>query len=142
MISGGNATVFVSNMDRAIDFYTGVLKLRLQNRFGDSWATIDAGKGFIIGLHPASPKYPPPGVRGATMIGLETAEPLERVLGRIQSQGVQPLGPVQTTGAGSFAHIHDPDGNEIYLWEKVEIPEENTPEQPELVSEDCAPASR
>ncbi|MCU1262991.1 MAG: hypothetical protein JWO80_5876 [Bryobacterales bacterium] len=35
MISGGNATVFVSNMDRAVEFYTGVLGLKLTNRFGD-----------------------------------------------------------------------------------------------------------
>ncbi|MBV9406199.1 MAG: VOC family protein, partial [Acidobacteriaceae bacterium] len=48
MITGGNATVFVSNMDAAIDFYTQVLGLRLTNRFGDHWATVDAGKGLTI----------------------------------------------------------------------------------------------
>ncbi len=35
MISGGNATVFVSSMDDAVSFYTGVLGLRLTNCFGD-----------------------------------------------------------------------------------------------------------
>jgi predicted enzyme related to lactoylglutathione lyase len=44
MISGGNATVFVSSMDRAVDFYTGVLGCKLTNRFGDNWATVEAGK--------------------------------------------------------------------------------------------------
>ncbi|HEX4134941.1 MAG TPA: VOC family protein [Bryobacteraceae bacterium] len=56
MISGGNATVFVSNMDAAVRFYTEVLGLKLTNRFGDNWATVEAGKGLTIGLHPASPK--------------------------------------------------------------------------------------
>ncbi len=57
MISGGNATVFVSNMDASVRFYTEVLGLKLTNRrFGNSWATVDAGKGLTIGLHPASPK--------------------------------------------------------------------------------------
>jgi catechol 2,3-dioxygenase-like lactoylglutathione lyase family enzyme len=54
MISGGNATVFVSNMDRAVEFYCDVLGMRLSNRFGDHWATVEAGKGLTIGLHPAS----------------------------------------------------------------------------------------
>ena len=50
MITGGNATVFVSNMDNAVRFYTEVLGLRLTNRFGDDWATVDAGKGLTIGF--------------------------------------------------------------------------------------------
>lgn len=50
MITGGNATAFVSNMDASIRFYTEVLGLRLTNRFGDSWATVEAGKGLTIGL--------------------------------------------------------------------------------------------
>lgn len=37
MISGGNATVFVSNMDAAVAFYTGILGMKLTNRFGDDW---------------------------------------------------------------------------------------------------------
>ena len=43
MISGGNATVYVSNMDAAVRFYTEDLGLKLTNRFGDHWATIEAG---------------------------------------------------------------------------------------------------
>jgi catechol 2,3-dioxygenase-like lactoylglutathione lyase family enzyme len=70
MISGGNATVFVSNMDKAVRFYTEVLGLRLAERYGDHWATVDAGRGFTIGLHPASPKYPAPGTKGGIMLGL------------------------------------------------------------------------
>ena len=41
-------------MDRSVRFYTEVLGLKLTNRFGDSWATVEAGKGLTIGLHPAS----------------------------------------------------------------------------------------
>ena len=44
MITGGNATVFVSNKENAVQFYTEVLGLRLTNRLGDHWATVDAGK--------------------------------------------------------------------------------------------------
>lgn len=87
MISGGNATIFVSNMDAAIDFYTGALGLKLTNRFGDAWATVEAGRGLTIGLHPASEKYPAPGTNGAMVLGLEIDEPIETVIARLNEKG-------------------------------------------------------
>ncbi len=117
MITGGNATVFVSSMDRAVEFYSGVLGLRLANRFGDHWATVEAGKGLTIGLHPASPKYPAPGTKGGMMLGLEINEPVEGVVARLSAKGVRMLGGVIEDQAGRFAHFEDPDGNEFYLWE-------------------------
>jgi len=117
MISGGNATVFVSNMDRAVEFYTEVLGLKLSNRFGNSWATVEAGKGLTIGLHPASPKYPAPGTKGAMMLGLEIDEQLEKVVKRLSEKGVAIKGSIVSDEPGRFAHLEDFDGNEIYLWE-------------------------
>src|ERR1700761_6283737 len=111
MISGGNATVFVSNMDRSVRFYTEVLGLRLTNRFGDSWATVEAGKGLTIGLHPASEKYPAPGVKGAMMLGLEIDEPIEGVLARLNEKGTRAKSPIVRTEMGNFVHLEDPDGN-------------------------------
>ena len=116
MISGGNATVFVSDMDAAIHFYTEVLDLKLTNRFGNHWATVEAGKGLTIGLHPASKKYPAPGTKGGIMLGLEINEPIERVLARLREKGVAVEAPVRDD-SGTFAHLNDRDGNEIYLWE-------------------------
>ena len=117
MISGGNATVFVSNMDNSVRFYTEVLGLRLTNRFGDHWATVEAGRGLTIGLHPASPKYPAPGTRGGMMLGLEIDEPISAVVARLAEKGVRTKGPIVQDGPGRFAGLEDPDGNEIYLWE-------------------------
>ena len=45
MFSGGNVTVYVSNMDRAVRFYSDTLGLKLAYRFGDHWASIEAGTG-------------------------------------------------------------------------------------------------
>jgi len=115
MITGGNATVFVSNMDTAVHFYTEVLGLKLTNRFGDSWATVQAGKGLTIGLHPARPQFPPPGTKGAIMLGLEIDEPIDGVVARLSTKGVRMTGPIIRGEEGSFAHFEDPDGNEIYL---------------------------
>ncbi len=119
MISGGNATIFVSNMDEAVRFYTDVLGLRLTNRFGDAWATVDAGKGLTIGLHPASPKYPSPGTKGAMTLGLEIDEPIETVVARLSEKGVRFTGAIVEDDAGKFAQLEDPDGNQMYLWETV-----------------------
>jgi len=117
MITGGNVTVFVSNMDAAVRFYTEVLELKLTNRFGDHWATVDAGNGLTIGLHPASSKYPAPGTRGGMMIGLGIDEPMEKVITKLQKKGVRFNGPVTKDTAGSFVEFQDQDGNPIYLWE-------------------------
>lgn len=122
MISGGNATVFVSNMDNAVRFYTEVLGLRLLERYGDHWATVDAGRGFTIGLHPASPKYPGPGTKGGMMLGLEVNTPLEAVVERLKNKGVRFTGDIIRDEGGSFANFEDLDGTPIYLWEMVSVP--------------------
>ena len=121
MITGGNATVFVSNMDRAVQFYTEVLGLKLTNRFGDSWATVDAGKGLTIGLHPASSKYPAPGTKGGIMLGMEVEGAIDKVVAALGKKGVQFKDSVVRSEAGNFVHLEDPDGNEIYLWEVTPV---------------------
>src|SRR5262245_45966182 len=98
MISGGNTTIYVSNMDAAVRFYTQSLGLKLTNRFGDHWATVEAGPsywttdevmaGLVIGLHPQSPKYPSPGTKGSVMFGLETYEPIDDICARLVQRGV------------------------------------------------------
>jgi predicted enzyme related to lactoylglutathione lyase len=122
MITGGNATVLVSNMDRAVQFYTQVLGLKLTNRFGDHWATVEAGKGLTIGLHPASPKYPAPGTKGGMMLGMEIDDAIDKVVARLSEKGVQFKGSVVRDQAGNFVHLEDPDGNDIYLWEMNPAP--------------------
>jgi predicted enzyme related to lactoylglutathione lyase len=117
MISGGNATVFVSDMDASVRFYTEVMGFKLTNRFGNNWATVEAGKGLTIGLHPASPDYPAPGTRGGMVLGLEIDEPIEGVVARLSEKGVRFKGSIIRGEAGNFSHLQDPDGNEMYLWE-------------------------
>jgi predicted enzyme related to lactoylglutathione lyase len=119
MISGGNATIIVANMDNSIRFYTEVLGLRLTNRFGNDWATVSAGEGLTIGIHPASPKYPHPGTKGSIILGLDIDIPIEKAVSRLAGYGIDVKGSVIRSEPGNFAHLEDPDGNEIYLWEKA-----------------------
>ena len=57
MIEGGTPTIYVSNMDRAVEFYTEVLGLGLISRYGNEWASVDVGKGLTLGLHPAAERW-------------------------------------------------------------------------------------
>jgi len=118
MIAGGHATIFVSNMDTAVRFYTEMLGLKLTNRFGDNWATVDAGPGLTIGIHPASSKYPAPGTKGSMTLGLILTEPVEEVIARLTAKGVRFNGSVIRDQVGAFISLEDPDGNTMYFWDE------------------------
>jgi catechol-2,3-dioxygenase len=116
MINGGNATVYVSNMDNAVTFYTEVLGLKLTNRFGDHWATVQVGKTLVIGLHPWSEKYPRPGTKGSVQIGLVVSrdEPIAELAARLRKRGVEVSDIIESAEA-NYIHFTDPDGNPIYV---------------------------
>jgi catechol 2,3-dioxygenase-like lactoylglutathione lyase family enzyme len=117
MIRGGNATIYVTDMDRSVSFYTETLGLRLAFRAGDHWAGIDAGKGLQLGLHPAVARLPAPGTAGSITVGLAVDEPIEQVVATLEGRGVAFLGPVVDDGQLKLAFFADPDGNGLYLAE-------------------------
>jgi predicted enzyme related to lactoylglutathione lyase len=113
MVTCGNATVFISDMNAAIRFYTETLGMNLKEHYGDHWATLDAG-GFLIGLHPAGAQQP--GVPGSIVVGL-VVEDIEAGAAKLAAGGARNVGPVKSEQAGSFLHFEDPDGNRLYLWQ-------------------------
>ena len=116
MYASGNITVYVSNMDAAVQFYSQVLGLKLAYRFGDHWASVEAGKGLTIGLHPASGEMPA-GRKGSMAIGLELSMPIEQAIKTLEGRGVK-FGKLVNEGkAGKFVGFEDPDGNQLYLAE-------------------------
>ncbi len=120
LIQGGVATVFVKDMDRAVTFYTEALGLRLAFRAGDHWASIDAGKGFQIGLHPAGEKSPPAGMAGGVQIGLNISGRMEDAIRDLESRGLSfPAGIKDDGGGIRLAFFTDPDGNELYICEQT-----------------------
>jgi catechol 2,3-dioxygenase len=116
MIYGGNATVYVSNMDTAVRFYTEVLGLKLTNRFGNHWATVQAGKSLTIGLHPSKPNHPKPGTHGSVHVGLVLSqdETIDAYAARLRRHGVEVTGIIESE-AGNYINLVDPDGNPIYV---------------------------
>ena len=115
MISGGLATIYVSDMDRAVKFYTETLGLKLQYQAGPGWAQLDAGKGLVLGLHGAHPGGPAPGQNGSTVIGFELTEPIDEAYEKLAGLGVKFAGPIQDTAHVRLAYFSDPDGNSFYL---------------------------
>lgn len=51
-------TLMVDDLDRSVDFYSNVLGLVEDLRFGDNWAEM-VTKGITIGLHPKKVGAPP-----------------------------------------------------------------------------------
>jgi catechol 2,3-dioxygenase-like lactoylglutathione lyase family enzyme len=117
MLAGGHALIFVSNMDRSVQFYRDALGMNLTYRFEDKFATVEARGRLLIGLHPVSEQYPAPGTRGAITLALQTDEPVERVVAMLASKGVRLLGGKTQPQSRSFVEFEDPDGNVIVLTE-------------------------
>jgi catechol 2,3-dioxygenase-like lactoylglutathione lyase family enzyme len=119
MITAGNVTVYVSDMDRAVEFYVNQLGLKLGQRFGNHWAEIKIGDTLVIGLHPKTEKGPVPGTSGSMSIGLRIDEPIDQAVARLSANGVRFRGPVvRDNQAGlALAFLGDQDGNDLYLCE-------------------------
>ncbi len=115
LIDGGSPTIYVSDLDRAVRFYTQTLGLGLLYRAGEHFAMVDAGGGLHIGLHPAGPQSPRPGARGSISVGFIVTGPIEQVVESLQARGVQFRGPVRDDAAVRLAFFGDPDGNDLYL---------------------------
>lgn len=116
MISGGMVTVYVTDMERAVDFYTGTLELELAYRAGPGWAVVRAPDGFAVGLHDAMGEAPV-GESGSATVGFHVEGPLEDVVDELSGRGVEFVGEITEETAVPLAYFEDPDGNRMYLAE-------------------------
>ena len=119
MITGGNATLYVTNVSASVKFYTETLALKLIDHYGEHWATVRAGEALTLGLHPHRDPSNSQNAPGSIEIGLEIDEPIDDAIQRLTSAGVRFQEEVKRTPQGNFAHFRDPDGNLLYLWETV-----------------------
>ncbi len=73
-------------------------------------------KGYSVwSTFPADTKYFEPSGK-EFMINLRV-EDLEWLLGELKKEGIEQIGELQVYEYGKFAHILDPEGNKIELWE-------------------------
>ncbi len=118
LIRGGHPTIYVTDMNLAIAFYTETLGLTLAFRAGDHYAKIDAGDGLILGLHPVGPDSPTPGASGGITVTLGVTEPLDEVVRKLEGNGVRFKTAIQSDGPVRIVGFKDLDGNAIWLCEQ------------------------
>ncbi len=122
----GHVHLKVADLQRALDFYCGVLGLELQQRMGNSAAFISAG-GYHhhIGLNTweslgATP--PPPGHTGLYHLALlyPTRASLGDALKRLIAAKI-PLDGASDHGVSEALYLRDPDQNGVELyWDRPE----------------------
>lgn len=122
IIDGGLPTVFVSDIDRSIKFYTDVLELKLRERSGNLWALIETRERLIFGLHPASSGGPPSGTIGSVTIGFNVTKPLDEVVDTLRQRGVRFHASIKDDPEVGIRTVFfgDPDGNQFYLCEATD----------------------
>jgi catechol 2,3-dioxygenase len=117
----GHVHLKVADLDRALQFYCGVLGFELTQRYGRDAAFISAG-GYHhhIGLNTWESKggsAPPPGTTGLYHVALlypgraELADALKRLM----AAGV-PLTGASDHGVSEALYLDDPDGNGVELY--------------------------
>lgn len=122
---GGNASIYVTDIDRAVDFFTTKLGFPLKVRVGTEWAEIDAGKGLVIGIHRARPpETVAAGTRGAINIELAVTRSMDDVVAGLKARGVTFKGDILNYPAVRIATMLDPDNNEILLGQVLDTGEE------------------
>lgn len=130
----GHVHLKVANLQRALDFYCGVLGFELTQRLGDSAAFISAG-GYHhhIGLNTwesqgGSP--PPPGTTGLYHLAIlyPTRAALADALRRVLAADI-PLDGASDHGVSEALYLRDPDENGIELYR--DRPQEDWPHTPD-----------
>jgi catechol 2,3-dioxygenase len=130
----GHVHLKVSDVQRALDFYCGVLGFDLQQMYGAQAAFVSAG-GYHhhIGLNSwesAGGAPPPPGATGLFHLAIlypERAD-LAAALARLIAHRV-PLDGAADHGVSEALYLHDPDHNGIELyWDR---PESQWPRNPD-----------
>jgi catechol 2,3-dioxygenase len=120
----GHVHLKVADLDRALDFYHGVLGLDVTLRFGKSAAFLSAG-GYHhhVGLNTwesAGGTPPPPGTTGLYHLALlyPTRAALADALRRLLAAGIE-LDGASDHGVSEALYLHDPDHNGVELtWDR------------------------
>ncbi len=110
----------VQNMQRAVDFYGGILGLKLTSE-SEHWTAFDVG-GIRIGLHwtggapVSSSATAKNGVQSGATLTFRVSN-IHAAVARLQSAGAKLVGKVREESWGSIVAFEDPDGNILKLME-------------------------
>jgi catechol 2,3-dioxygenase len=130
----GHVHLKVADLDRALEFYCGVLGFEVMQRYGDQAAFISAGSyHHHIGLNTWESKggHPPaPGTTGLfhTAILYPTRAALADALHRVREAGIQ-LDGASDHGVSEALYLRDPDQNGVELYR--DRPQAEWPRKPD-----------
>jgi catechol 2,3-dioxygenase len=117
----GHVHLKVSDLERALDFYSGVLGFEIMARYGEEAAFISAG-GYHhhLGLNTWESKGgspPPPGTTGLfhTAIRYPDRRTLADAVKRVMEAGI-PLTGASDHGVSEAIYLNDPDSNGVELY--------------------------
>jgi predicted enzyme related to lactoylglutathione lyase len=113
MFKTANLTILVSDMKRAVAFYSETLGFERGPQYGDEWAEVKA-PGISIGLHPGG-KRPAVEHGRHISIGLQVDD-LDSAVKQLEGRGVRFTSAPVDRGS-RLAYFTDPDGNPLYLIE-------------------------
>jgi catechol 2,3-dioxygenase len=130
----GHVHLKVSNIERSLAFYKGLLGFEIVTTYGDQAVFISAG-GYHhhIGLNTWHSKDAPPARREGvglyhTAILYPTRKDLSTIYERLKTAGY-PLTGASDHGVSEALYLNDPDGNGVELyWDK---PKEAWPKKPD-----------
>jgi catechol 2,3-dioxygenase-like lactoylglutathione lyase family enzyme len=113
MIAGGNVTLCVADLGRALRFYVETLGMKLIEE-SPGWAVVDAGDGFRIGLRVAKKDAVAPSASQPTSVGLRVKGLFDDALAILENRGI--AFERRSAGAMKIAAFSDPDDNPLYLY--------------------------
>ena len=116
MIIEGIVTILVSDLNRALQFYTDILGLTLKKRYSAKYAEVEVN-GFLLGLHLAEGDAAGANVTGNLSVGFRV-EDLTVEVTQLVERGLLFSSSIQEGAGGWFAYFQDPDGTPLYLWQK------------------------
>ncbi|HEX2191062.1 MAG TPA: VOC family protein [Longimicrobiaceae bacterium] len=117
----GAASVWVHDLDGALDYYTRVLGLSLDRTLGEkprprmAWLRFPEGRAIII-LSEARPGMGAERVGGFTGLVLDVDD-AERTCRELEERGARFAAPLRADEDAFRAVVRDPDGNDLLLFQ-------------------------
>ena len=119
VIGVGGVFFKANDADALRSWYERVLRIEMQDWGGTVFlpATMAAqpGAGTVLSFFPADTDYFEPSEK-PFMVDL-AVDDLDGILARAKEHGVEPVRSFEDQPNGRFAHILDPEGTTIELWE-------------------------
>ena len=118
----GFVTVFVTDFDKSLDFYTKTLGMEIDYTDKTNWAQFKSGEDVSLAIERCDPDYVE---QGSKMVGRFVGvtlmvDNIEDQYNRLAAKGVEFTGrPEKQHWGGTLAHLKDLEGNVLTLMQEA-----------------------